>query len=481
MEKLNVCLINDSFPPEIDGVANAVTNYARLINAQHGSASVVTPSNPQADDSVFPFPVLRYPSVDMTKYVGYRAGMPFSPEILRQVEEGGFDIIHSHCPITSTMLARVLRERIDVPVVFTYHTKFDIDIANAVRGKLLQEEAARILVENISACDEVWTVSNGAGENLCKLGYKGRYTVMPNGVDFPRGRVDDALIEEATQGVDLPAGVPVFLFVGRMMWYKGIRIILDALKALDAAGQDFRMVFIGGGTDKDEITAYAASLDLSGKVCFCQPIHDRELIRAWYCRADLFLFPSTFDTNGLVVREAAACALGSVLIAGSCAAEDVTDGVNGFLIEENAESMAAKLLELCATPEAMARIGAGAQRDIYMSWEQAVDRAYARYFDVIDNYRRGLYPKHEKISDEMYKTMANYLDSAGRAREAQRRRAEELRRSYESLVDGITGDRERLISEMRMNRDLVKDDLDESRARLKERLDELTDRIDRFL
>ena len=64
MEKLNVCLINDSFPPEIDGVANAVTNYARLINAQHGSASVVTPSNPQADDSVFPFPVLRYPSVD---------------------------------------------------------------------------------------------------------------------------------------------------------------------------------------------------------------------------------------------------------------------------------------------------------------------------------------------------------------------------------------------------------------------------------
>ena len=71
--------------------------------------------------------------------------------------------------------------------------------------------------------------------------------------------------------------------------------------------------------------------------------------------------------------------------------------------------------------------------------------------------------------------------SAGRAREAQRRRAEELRRSYESLVDGITGDRERLISEMRMNRDLVKDDLEESRARLKERLDELTDRIDRFL
>lgn len=67
---------------------------------------------------------------------------------------------------------------------------------------------------------------------------------------------------------------------------------------------------------------------------FTSPQYDRSVIRAWYCRGDLFLFPSTFDTNGLVVREAAACELASVLVRGSCAAEDITDGRNGFLIEE---------------------------------------------------------------------------------------------------------------------------------------------------
>lgn len=481
MEKLNVCLINDSFPPEIDGVANAVTNYAQIINREHGGAAVVTPSNPQADDSQFPFPVLRYPSIDMTKLVGYRAGMPFSVGIMEELDKRKFDIIHSHCPITSTMLARVLRDRMDLPVVFTYHTKFDIDIANAVRGKLLQEEAAKILAENISACDEVWTVSRGAGENLHSLGYKGDYIVMPNGVDFPKGRVSDALIAEVTQGVDLPAGVPVFLFVGRMMWYKGIRIILDALKELAEGGQDFRMVFVGGGTDRDEIMEYAASLSLGDRVYFCQPIHDRERIRAWYCRADLFLFPSTFDTNGLVVREAAACALGSVLIKGSCAAEDVVDGESGFLIEENARSMAAKLRELCAAPEAMARIGAGAQRDIYMSWEEAVGRAYERYYMVIDNYRRGLYPKHEKMSDEFYRSMAKYLDTAARSREAQQKRIEELRRSYDSLRNGISDDRQRLLDEMRTNRAQMKYELDDTREKMREKLEDLTERIDRFL
>ena len=204
MEKLNVCLINDSFPPAIDGVANAVTNSASIIAREYGSPTVVTPWYPDADESVYDFPVVRYPSVDMTKLVGYRAGMPFSPEITARLEQAKFDIIHSHCPITSTMLARSVRARLDVPLVFTYHTKFDIDIANAIRSKRLQAEAAKLLVENISACDEVWTVSNGAGENLRKLGYAGEYRVMPNGVDFPQGRVPEALVSEVTAGFDLP-------------------------------------------------------------------------------------------------------------------------------------------------------------------------------------------------------------------------------------------------------------------------------------
>ena len=76
MDKLNICLINDSFPPAIDGVANAVTNYAKIIQNGLGNSTVVTPFYPDADDSVFDFPVLRYPSIDMTKLVGYRAGLP---------------------------------------------------------------------------------------------------------------------------------------------------------------------------------------------------------------------------------------------------------------------------------------------------------------------------------------------------------------------------------------------------------------------
>ena len=459
MEKRNVCLINDSFPPAIDGVANAVTNYANIIAKNHGSATVVTPFYPDADDSVFSFPVVRYPSVDMTKYVGYRAGLPFSPEVMNTLEMSGFDIIHSHCPITSMLLARALRDRIGVPLVFTYHTKFDIDIANAVKNRLLQEEAAKLLVQNIAACDEVWTVSRGAGENLRKLGYEGDYLVMPNAVDFPRGRVSEKLVAQVTEGYDLPAGLPVFLFVGRMMWYKGIRIILDALKLLQDKGQDFRMVFVGAGNDKEEICAYSGSLALDGKVFFAPPIHDRERIRGWYCRGDVFLFPSTFDTNGLVVREAAACALPSVLVKGSCAAEDVCDGVNGFLIEENAQSMAAMLETLCKHRELVKRVGVGAQRDLYMSWEDAVAAAYGRYQTVIENYKSGQYPQHERFSDEVFHAVARAMDDIYRRKERQQTAYSEVRSELQEIRTGIRDGREKVM----------------------ERLDELGQRVDRFL
>lgn len=291
MDKRTICLLNDSFPPEIDGVANAVVNYAKNITKSGENAIVVTPTMPGADDSAFPFPVLRYPSIDTRKKLGYVAGYPFSPETARVLTEQKVELMHTHCPITSCLLARSLRAVVDAPLVLTYHTKYDVDIAKAVRGKLLQESAIRALVQNIASCDEVWVVSRGAGENLRSLGYEGDYIVMENGVDVPRGRVSDEAIAAATGRYDLPQNVPAFLFVGRLMWYKGIRIILDALKTLREKNVDFRMVFVGEGADGAEIRSYAEEQKLSDRCFFTGAISDREIIRAWYGRSDLFLFP----------------------------------------------------------------------------------------------------------------------------------------------------------------------------------------------
>jgi 1,2-diacylglycerol 3-alpha-glucosyltransferase len=375
---MNICLANDSFPPLIDGVANTVVNYAHIIQAQYGRAIVATPYYPGKAPS-FSFPVVRYPSLDTRKLVGYRAGYPFGYETIHRLRKFGPDIIHSHCPVASTLLARQLREVTGAPVVFTYHTKFDIDIRNALKGAFIQETAIKYLVDNITACDEVWVVSRGAGENLKSLGYTGDYIIMRNGVDIPRTDLAPPELAELDAEYALPSGIPIFLFVGRIMWYKGLRLLLDGLSLLEKAGFAFRMVFVGDGADKKEVQAYAAQLGLKNHCFFTGPIRDRELLKKWYCRADLFLFPSTFDTNGLVVREAAACGLASVLIQGSCAAEDTRDGEDCILIQETPESLAQALSQLMGHPEQFRKLGEGAAQNLYLSWEDSVQRAVGRY------------------------------------------------------------------------------------------------------
>ena len=182
MSNRTICLINDSFPPVTDGVANAVVNYGRAIPESGSRAVVATPAYPGADDSGFSFPVVRYPSIDMTKLVGYHAGFPFSEKTMQTLMEYPFDLIHCHCPITSAVLARELRARIHAPAVFTYHTKFDIDIANAIHAKLLQEGAKKLLVDNISAFDEVWPVSRGAGEISTAFGLNQSFSDILTGI-----------------------------------------------------------------------------------------------------------------------------------------------------------------------------------------------------------------------------------------------------------------------------------------------------------
>lgn len=413
---MNVCLLNDSFPPVIDGVANAVVNYAKIIERGAGHAVVGTPYYPGAEDA-YPFPVVRYRSVDTTMLVGYRTGYPFSASALKQLEEERIDLIHSHCPIMSTLMARTLRKTVEAPIILTYHTKFDIDIARDIHPALLQSAAVKMIVKNIEACDEVWVVSEGAGENLRSLGYEGDYYVMENGVDFPKGPVEAAACEALDKEYSMRPDVPVFLFVGRLMWYKGLRLVADALDALNREGLDFQMVFVGDGMDREEIEACIQEYGLQEKCLFTGAIRDREKLRAFFSRADLFLFPSTFDTNGIVVREAAACGLASVLIAGSCAAEGVTDGRNGFLIEETAGALAACLRERMKDRESCRRAGVRAMEELYLSWEESVARAQTRYQIVLERCRSDGWAEQESDRDEVFEVISDSIELLNRVRQ----------------------------------------------------------------
>lgn len=413
---MKVCLLNDSFPPVIDGVANVVQNYANIMQTKGlADVAVGTPRYPDTDYSVYPYKVVPYSSVDTTKIVkGYRAGNPLDFKELKDLADFKPDIIHTHCPVASGYVARLLRHHLDVPIIFTYHTKFDEDIARAVKMDFIKNETVKFLVANISACDEVWVVSEGAGENLRSLGYTGDYRIAHNGVDFEKGRISADKVKEVTKDYDLPENVPVYLFVGRIIAYKGIGVILDACAKLKAKGQNFRMVFVGGGPDEEIFKMKAEALGLFeegdlGKCIFTGPIYDREALRAWNTRADLFIFPSTYDTNGIVIREAAACGLASVIIKGSCAAEGITDGRNGFLIEKSDDAICELLSNIGSDFAKMHEVGQNAMDEIYISWDSSVEAAHKRYGEILEMKRTGELKVKHSLIHEYFKSMPDEI------------------------------------------------------------------------
>jgi glycosyltransferase involved in cell wall biosynthesis len=444
---MKVCLLNESFPPVLDGVANVLINYANYLQKDFGASVIVgTPRYPGADYNKYDYPVVPYKSFATDSFAnGYRTGNPFDEKDVSRLADFAPDIIHSHCPATANIIARLLRDRVDAPIVFTYHTKYDIDLRRIFKNRHMADTTIQAMVSNIQCCDDVWVVSRGAGESLRAIGYEGDYLVMNNGVDFEKGRVSEAEVKAATAGWDLPEGLPVFLFVGRIITYKGIPMILDALKMLSDAGQEFRMVFIGKGPDLEAMQQKAAEYgfmednDIPGKCLFTGPIYDRNVLRAWNTRADLFIFPSTFDTNGLVVREAAACGLASVLIEGSCAAEDVTDDRNGFKIQENPESLFAFLLKACADMDHVHQVGQHAMDEIYLSWRDAVAAAYDRYGYVLEQHRAGAYAGRRKdVTDLMVAFTARSMEERDRSRQIWQAFYQDIQQNVGGMMDNVT-------------------------------------------
>lgn len=382
MSSFSVGLFNDSFPPIIDGVAQTVKNYAEHLSRKDCKITVVTPKYRGIEDH-YPFDIVRYPSLPAGARIGYRVGIPFGPETIRKLRARHFDIMHIHAPFASSVLVKTINHRPKVPTVMTYHTRFDLDLKKRVPNAAMRKVAMKFVRENVKAVDEIWVVSAASGRFLEDIGYYGPWRVMENGTDFARGIAPAERIHALREKYDLRDDVPTLLFVGRMMWYKNIRLILDTCAVLKQQGMPFRMLFVGEGYDLPTMRQYADEIGVQDRVTFVGPVRDREYLRVFYSAADMFFFPSTYDTCGIVVKEAAACDCPSLLLKGSAAAEGAVHKKSGFLAEESPVSCAHVIMDAFSDREALSRVGLRAGEDLYLSWEDAVDRAYARYREIL--------------------------------------------------------------------------------------------------
>ncbi len=382
-------LFNDSFDPIMDGVGVCVRNYALWLSKQGSDPYVVAPSIPNyVDDDEFR--VLRYRSVQLPSMAPYRAGLPgLDPEFHKRINGVAFDLVHAHCPFVSGSIALKIARRRNVPLVATFHSKYREDLIKALYFEKTADLALSYIIRFYEAADYVWVPSQSTAQTLSEYGYAGRVEVMPNGSDMPVPSEEDWARHRAAGRSWVGASEEefVFLFVGQHRWEKNVRLIIEAMRVLSERGTAYRMVFAGTGYAEKEMKKLVSQYRIGDRVIFMGGVTHREELYRLYAAADLFLFPSMYDTVGLVVREAAAFELPSVLAARSSAAEGIVDGENGFLTENNLEHFVEKITAVMASPELRRRAGRGALRTIYSSWEDVVRRVSKRYAEIVDEFR----------------------------------------------------------------------------------------------
>jgi glycosyltransferase involved in cell wall biosynthesis len=391
---MHIIYSNESFAPQFDGVAVCMQNYAKIVNEKYGKSYVLIPAHEDRNEADFDYELLQCPSSNIKLASQYKPCLPMPLKLKNRVDAIPADLLHSHCPFITGLLAMRIAKQMNVPHISTFHSKFkdDVNLRLKMNVDLPGEVVAKYVASFYDKCDYVWTVNHGTANTLKEYGYKGDITIMPNGCDMPITQKDESIRLEICHKYGLNPDVPLLLFVGRLTFLKNVDLIVEALAALNRRGKKFNMLFVGAGEHADKLESMVKEFSLRDKVKFAGKVLDRQELKNIYSSSDLFVFPSIYDNAPLVVREAAACGVPSLLLKGSNSAEGVTDGENGILAEERVEDIALAINDAVSHAN-LREIGDKARNTIYISWDDVIKKAMAEYERVVVDFNNKPKPK----------------------------------------------------------------------------------------
>ncbi|NLH01394.1 MAG: glycosyltransferase family 4 protein, partial [Clostridiales bacterium] len=377
---MRIAQFSDSFLPIVDGVGRVVYNYANYIADKGHECYVIAPMTNTGYRGGYKFELVDYRSIRLKKRQ-YKVGVPFvDPHFQARMNDIELDIVHAHSPFTAGQAAYNCAKKRGIPLVGTFHSKYKDDFREVTGFNMIAEAGTKYVVDFYEKCDEVWAVSFSSAEILRSYGFKGNIVVMQNGAEE---QIIDPADKDMAAAKYALGNEPVFLFVGQQDWKKNIDRILLAAAELNKRNLMFKLVLTGMGPHSREIMKRASSLGLDDRMVYTGHISDRAMLAGLYQCADLFVFPSLYDTAGLVVREAASFGTASVVVRGSCAAEPIIDGVNGFLCEDDTSDLARIMEKAITETEKMKVVGEAARKTIPVSWDVIIDEVLGRYAELV--------------------------------------------------------------------------------------------------
>jgi glycosyltransferase involved in cell wall biosynthesis len=378
---MKIGIFTDSYRPYTSGVVNSIELFTRDLTGLGHEVNIFAPSyrNNDEDNKVF-----RFVSVPAPTNREFSLAIPFSLRLRPAMKKLKPDIIHVHSPFLLGRLGARYARMLNVPLVFTFHTLYDLYVHYIPFGQdIARELTRRYCREFCNDCDLVITPTEIIAEHLRKHGVDVPIRTVPTGIDLEKYAHRDARWVHKKYG--FADNIRVLLCVGRLGKEKNIGFIIDVFARVSAEYPDTKLVIVGEGPERCSLKKRADELGIGHQVVFTGLV-DKEEVVEYYCSAYLFVFSSVTETQGLVLGEAKAAGVPAVAVRAFGVEEMVTDGVDGFLVEASRDAFEEKLKLLLDNKDLRDKMGESARLNAAgLSSRASAAKLVECYYEMINN------------------------------------------------------------------------------------------------
>ena len=315
---MKIGLFTDTFPPEINGVANSTNILYRELTRHGHDVYVVTTYKGligcEWDETGH---ILRLPGIELKFLYGYALTMPWHDSAMREIEKLGLDIIHVQTEFGVGIFARICARKLDIPIVSTYHTTYEdythyVNFLHSRHVEQWMKKGVAIASKFAgNSTDEVIAPSEKTKELLEGYQVSRDIAVIPTGLpldSFSPDLLNPQLYAEIRSDFGFEKNDKLVIYVGRLAEEKALDLVLEGFAEAKKRNLPVRLLIVGGGPDFERLQKQAKELHVDDIVRLAGPRPSNE-VPDFYRTADAFVSASLSETQGMTFIEALASGL----------------------------------------------------------------------------------------------------------------------------------------------------------------------------
>lgn len=372
---MRVVIFSNSYEGTMGGVEVSIALFRRgLIEAGH-DVHIVAPAA-EGYESGEPY-IYRVPALDLSEQLNVRLAMPLKAPLALTMRGIKPALIHSQHPIWLGDVAVSFAQDLAVPLVFTFHTRYDayaqeyVPLMPALADAMMQD----VVEAYLRQCTHVIAPSPSIHDFIREqYDVDVPITVLPTPVDLGAYRDLKPAQVRSELGV---AENEVLLYVGRLATEKNLRFLLHAFARIVAQRPSARLVLVGDGPAQEDLQEQAHDLGIAPQVIFTGAVpHER--IADYFAAGDLFVFPSVTETQGVVLVEAMAAGTPVVAVEAPGCIDTLADG-GGELVPSRQDPFVDAVLGLLSDRERLKRLGQQARK---VAGQYSIPESTARLVEI---------------------------------------------------------------------------------------------------